>query len=337
MSGTNTLVTGASGFLGMHVLRVLEQRAQAATVLVRSRPSWRDQTATERLGSPSVIEGDLLQSTRWLEQARDFGVRTIVHTAGIVQHSRVNPEPMIEANVRGTLEMVRAAHALGARLVFLSSSGTVGCFRFHDLTADEDALYAEELVARWPYYVSKIRAEREARRLAERLGVELVIVRPPVLLGPDDHRGRSTSYVGKILRHSVPAIPPGGMHFTDVRDVASALVRLTTLRNPRAIYHLPGTASTLADFFRMVTDVSDARMTERSLPRWAAKSLARVGASLPRRPHWLPDPVVLEMSTRFWGLTSLYADELGYAPRAARQTLVDTVNWLQRDPVRRVA
>jgi nucleoside-diphosphate-sugar epimerase len=67
------------------------------------------------------------------------------------------------------------------------------------MTADEEAPFAERLVARWAYYVSKIRAEREARRLAHQLGVELVIVRPPVLLGLDDHNRLSTGCVQKVL------------------------------------------------------------------------------------------------------------------------------------------
>jgi nucleoside-diphosphate-sugar epimerase len=296
--------------------------------LVRDGQAWQALPWRPELGAVTPIVGSPIAPKMWRSRLRSSGVRCIFHTAGLVRHTRESPDEMLALNVQGTLEMVRAAHALRARLVFVSSSGTVGCFESAKDAADEDAPFAEQLVARWPYYASKIRAEREARQLADELGVELVIVRPPVLLGPDDHRHRSTSYVHKVMLRKVPAVPPGGMHFTDVRDVAKALIRLASLPNPKRIYHLPGTASSLRDFFDMVSGVAGSTAIRRPMPRWAALSLAKVGGIGVARPAWLPDPVVLEMSTCYWGLRSKHASELGYAPRPGDATLRDTVSWL---------
>lgn len=329
MIESRVLVTGATGFLGRHLLRALHLRGIPAAVLVRQRAAWHAQTWRAEVGDVAILEGHPLAAEKLCADPLLRGVRTIIHTAGIVHHSRTAPEEMLELNVTGTLQMVQLAKALGARLVFVSSSGTVGCFRFPDMTADEDAPFAERIVSRWPYYVSKMRAERAARRLAEQLGVELVIIRPPVLLGPDDHRRRSTGYVQKVLDGKIPVVPRGGMHFTDVRDTASALVALTEMASPRGIYHLPGTASTLSEFFAVVTEVSGAPFIERPIPRWATLGLAKMAGLVRQRPAWLPDPVVLEMGTCYWGLSSLFAHELGYAPRSGRQTLSDTVSWLR--------
>ena len=123
-----------------------------------------------------------------------------------------------------------------------------------------------------PYYASKIEAERCARALATRIGVELSIVRPPVLLGPGDHRRRSTSYVQKMLDRKIPLVPPGGMHFTDVRDVASALLELAECARPRDVYHLPGTATKLR-----LASASD----DNTVRLWDASSSARL-ALLPQ-------------------------------------------------------
>jgi dihydroflavonol-4-reductase len=326
------LVTGATGFLGRHLLSALHAQAIPAAVLVRRAAAWGTEPWQSEVGAVQVIEGEPLNTASWRSHAALGGVRTLVHAAGMVRHTRSAPEEMADFNVRGTLQMVQLAAHLGARLVFVSSSGTVGCFRSADIRAEEDAPYAEALTGRWPYYASKIRAEREAKALAEKLGVRLSIVRPPVLLGPGDHRRRSTGYVQKVLDGKVPVVPSGGMHFTDIRDVAQALVRLTQIEAPRPVYHLPGTASTLREFFAMVTEVSGAPVVERPLPRWAAIGLAQI-ATLGGKIHpALPDPVVLEMATCFWGLTSLFAHELGYAPRPGRQTLCDTVSWLRANP-----
>lgn len=329
MNERSVLVTGATGFLGRHVLRRLRAAGLPSAVLVRSQSGWHELPWVHEAGDVAVIEGTPLDSERWRGHPGLARVGTIVHTAGIVSHSRVAPEAMMALNIDGTLAMVRLAAALRARLVFVSSSGTVGCFPFQDMTADEGSPYAEPVVSNWPYYVSKIRAEKDATKLAAHLGVELSIVRPPVLLGPDDHRHRSTAYVKKVLQNKVPAVPRGGMNFTDIRDVSAALVRLCQHDKPRPIYHLPGHAMSLREFFDMVIEVSGAKPIRRPMPPWATLGLARVARLTPKRPSWIPDPVVLEMSTRYWGLSSLFAHELGYAPRLARQTLSDTVSWLR--------
>jgi dihydroflavonol-4-reductase len=329
MNEPSVLVTGATGFLGRHLARALRAEGLSSAVLVRQTSSWEAQAWRREAGDVAVVEGHPLDTARWGGEAVLGQVRTIFHTAGIVSHSRSAPEEMMQLNVDGTLAMVRLASSLGARLVFISSSGTVGCFPFKDMSADEDSPYAEPTVSGWPYYVSKIRAEREARRLATHLGVELVIVRPPVLLGPDDHRHRSTAYVRKVLDNKIPAVPRGGMNFTDVRDVASALARLCELERPRPIYHMPGHNLSLREFFDTVIEVSGAKPIRRPMPPWAAFGLAKVAGLSDRRPSWIPDPVVLEMSNFYWGLTSLHAHELGYTLRSARQTLSDTVSWLR--------
>jgi nucleoside-diphosphate-sugar epimerase len=329
MNEPSVLLTGATGFLGRHLLRVLGKKGLGRVVLVRDEQSYQALPWVGEAAGAAVIEGHPLDTERWRAHPALSGVRTIVHTAGIVSHSRRSPEAMQALNVDGTLAMVRLAAALRARLIFVSSSGTVGCFPFKDMTADEGSPYAEPIVSNWPYYVSKIRAERDAKKLAAHLGVELSIVRPPVLLGPDDHRHRSTAYVKKVLENKVPAVPRGGMNFTDIRDVAAALVRLCEIERPRPIYHLPGHAMSLREFFDMVIEVSGAKPIRRPMPPWATAGLARVARLTPKRPSWIPDPVVLEMSTCYWGLSSLFAHELDYSPRLARQTLSDTVSWLR--------
>lgn len=329
MSEPSVLVTGATGYLGRHLLRALCAQGASSAVLVREASGWGAQPWRREAGEVAVVAGHPLDVERWRTHPALPKVRTIFHTAGIVSHSRSAPEEMLKLNVEGTLQMVHLARSLDARLVFISSSGTVGCFPFKDMSADEDSPYAEPTVSGWPYYVSKIRAERDARRLAEHLGVELVIVRPPVLLGPDDHRHRSTAYVKKVLDSKIPAVPRGGMNFTDVRDVSSALAHLVDLERPRPVYHLPGHNMSLREFFDTVIEVSGARPIRRPMPPWAARGLAKVAGLSDRRPSWIPDPVVLEMSNFYWGITSLHAHELGYAPRSARQTLSDTVSWLR--------
>jgi dihydroflavonol-4-reductase len=326
------LVTGATGFLGRHVLGALRRRLPEARllVLVRDRGSWESQAWTGEVGAVEVVEGPLSPSDGWRDDPRLAEVRGIFHLAAVVSHSRAEMEETFRTNVEGTAEMVRLAAHLGCRLLFVSTSGVVSCWPRPGNGAFEEGDFREEVVGRWPYYASKIAAEREARSLAGELGVELMVVRPPVLLGPGDHRFRSTVNVLRVLRGRLPAILRGGMHFADVRDAADAIVAAMLLPSPRPVYHLVGTVSSLEGFFRLVAEAAGVPATWRVLPAGLLRVAARVNRRLGSPLHALPDPVLVEMAGHFWDHRSRYAEaELGYASRDPQETLRDTVAWLR--------
>ncbi len=293
---TRLLVTGASGFLGRHVLSaaMVDTSIESALALVRDRAEWTSMAWTDTLPAVDPLVGGLEDVDRWSADDRLADVDVIVHLAALVDHSRANADRVMRTNVGGTLAMVRLAARMGARLIFLSTSGTVGCFASPTEQADEHAPFCSERVKAWPYYSSKIRAEQEASSLAESLGVELVILRPPVLLGPGDHRGRSTSTVRRVLDRKVPVLFEGGMHFVDVRDVASAILAVARMDGPRPVYHLPGTSSPLADYFRSIAQVAGMEFRARSISNRALHAASRANARLGRFGlSILPDPVLI--------------------------------------------
>jgi nucleoside-diphosphate-sugar epimerase len=322
MSQRPWLLTGASGFLGRHLLQVAAGGGRRVIALVRDPDAWASHEWTRELDVERVV-GSVTDGAAWQERLPALG--GIVHAAAVVRHSRRGPDDMLETNVGGTLAMVDLAAAHGCRVVTLSTSGTVGCFRTPEPRADETAPFCEAEVGSWPYYASKIAAERRARQRAEELGVDLVILRPPVLLGPGDHRYRSTSNVLRFLRGGLPFLVRGGMHFADVRDGARAVLAALERPGARPVYHLPGTECGIEAFFGMLAEVSGVPAPRFVLPfrpaRWIASATSRL--------HVLPDPVVVEMASHYWGASSLFAAELGYKSREPEETLRDTVTWLR--------
>lgn len=329
------LVTGATGYLGRHVLHALcdAYPERKVLALVRHKADWNRLDWTAQLGQVEALEGGVTGSDQWLSDPRLNGLGGIFHLAAIVQHSRRNTSELYETNIEGTLRMVKLAGQHHCRMVFVSTTGTVACFRDPSLKADETAPYIDRVVSRWPYYDSKIKAERKARALAARLGVRLTIIRPPILLGPGDHRFRSTGHVLKYLKRSYPFVLDGGMSFCDIRDAAPAIVAALFHPLARPVYHLPGTDCSIGEFFAMMQQVSGVEPPTQTLPYAALWQLADKAEKLAHaagKHSPLPNPVVIEMAHRWWGVTSLYAkDELGYVSRPPRQTLLDTVQWLR--------
>lgn len=323
------LVTGATGFLGLHVLDSVRLRLPQAKIsaVVRRAETWRTAPHSPRHGDVQVIEASLTETGKiaraWGADSADEP-RAIVHLAASVHHSRRGGQALHADNVAGTKAMVALAHATSARLLFVSTSGTVGCHKDAGHPVTEDAPFCEATVGRWPYYASKIACEKLVQKARLELGLRATIVRPPVMLGPWDHRFRATSLIVRYLRGKLPFYLSGGMHFIDIRDAAAAMTQALTLDAPAPIYHLTGWMGPLRDYFTMLSKVSGVPAPKYRLPNGMATVLAR--ATLGK----LFDPVVIEMGQHHWDLSSSRAHELAFASRPPLTTLGETVAWLRQ-------
>lgn len=319
-------MTGASGFLGRHVLQVLHAEGIPAVALVRDRAAWDAMSWTHALTSVTPLVGSVTAPEAWTGAPEVATLGAVMHLGALVRHARQGADEVYRTNVDGTLALVRTAADRGCRIVFVSTSGTVGCFREPGMRADEDAPYCTAEVARWPYYHSKVLAEQRARALADERGASLVIVRPPVLLGPGDHRFRSTGNLIRFLRGRLPFVVRGGIHYSDIRDAAPALVRAASIDAPHPVYHLTGTICGIEAFFALAAELAGTPPPRYVLPPRLAWWLATIARPL----HVLPDPVVIELASHFWGTTSRWAEaELGYSSRPGRETLAETIAWLR--------
>lgn len=340
MSAGPFLITGATGFLGRHLLAALARELPDTplVVLTRDRASWERITWKPSGPRIAVLEGSIEDSTAWSGAPELVGLQGIFHLAASLVHRRSTALDRERGDIDGAVAMVALAARHGARMVYVSTSGTVGCSTDPSARPDESAPFCEAAVARWPYYRGKIEAERATRAAAEAQGVSLVTLRPPVLLGPDDHKAHSTRHIRRFLDGKLPFVVRGGMHFVDVRDVASALVRAMRHPAPRPVYNLPGHASSIGEFFAQVGAVAGRRPPRVQLPSGVAWWLA----TLLRPLHLLPEPTSVEMASHYWGLSTAHAAaDLGHRPRPARETLEDTVRSLGvsavgagRDPAR---
>lgn len=321
-------VTGGTGFLGEHLVRLLVEDGQKVRVLARSA------TAEDVPPGVEVVAGSVLDDAAVAAAVR--GATGVFHLAGLVEHGRrpARAAAMLDVNVGGTVRVVRAAAAAGAtRVVYASTSGAVAVSRDSSFMGGEDSAYAREVTAGWPYYRTKIAAEEGARAAAARDGVQLVCMRPTLLLGPGDRRLSSCRSVLDLLRRKVPFVPPGGFSMVDVRDVAAAFLAAMKRGRPGEAYLLGAKNMTVAEYFARVEKLSGVAAPRLRVPAPLATALASAATSaLGAFGAWDPslDPVVVEMSQHFWYLDASKATrELGFQPRDPDVTLRDTISWLR--------
>jgi dihydroflavonol-4-reductase len=130
----------------------------------------------------------------------------------------------------------------------------------------------------------------------------------------------------------MPAMPPGGLSFVDVRDVAQALVAAMDRGRPGESYLLGAANWTCRKFFERVADLGDVRAPlitlEKNLFRWGGAAVDLAYRHFGRTPP--VDRASAEMGTHFWYCdSSKAARELGFVARDPSQTLADTVSFLR--------
>jgi dihydroflavonol-4-reductase len=322
---TRTLVTGATGFLGQHLVAELVRRGETGLrVFSQSRPARAAADGVEVLTGSVTSAADVARAVE--------GVDRIYHLAGFVSRKREDAHRMYAVHVDGTRLLCEAARAAGVkRLVVASTSGTVAVSERAEELPDESSPAPVEIIARWPYYASKLYQEETARRACAD-GPELVLVNPSLLLGPGDDRLSSTRDVLSFLARDIQMTPPGGLNFVDVRDVAAALPAAMARGRSGERYLLGGYNWTFAEFFgrleRLTKVAGPLLKGPGKLMVLAAQAQAAVLRKLGRTPAVEPESV--EMARYFWYFESQKArEELGFSVREAAETLHDTVKYLR--------
>src|SRR5947209_5819516 len=208
-----TLVTGATGFIGSHVTRLLLDRGDEVRATVRS------DARAEQLHALGVktIKADI-RDRRAMRRAMR-GVERVFHVAGTTNLSLPRSEAFA-INVEGTRIVLEEALRADVRgVVYTSSVAAIGPAP-RGLSADETNVWDAGRY-RIPYVDSKHEAEVIAIRLVAR-GLPAVIVNPAHVLGPGDAGRSSTVLVRRFLRRQIPAYVDGTINVVGVRDVAAA-------------------------------------------------------------------------------------------------------------------
>lgn len=327
MTTRKVLITGATGFLGSHLVERLltQQGASSLRVLTQAGSAALAARGIEVLRGSVTDPADAAKAVA--------GVDAIYHLAGLVSRRPEDAHRMYEVHVTGTRVLCEAAVAAGVRrMLLVSTSGTIAVSRQPDDQIDEGTPAPVDLIGRWPYYASKLYQEETARRFCgDRL--ELVTVNPSLLLGPGDERLSSTRDVLSFLAREIPICPRGGLNFVDVRDVAAVLPVAMQQGGPGERYLLGGSNWTFAEYFgrlTRMTKVAGPMLKARgSWPLLASRVQAAVYEQLGRKPPI--EPASVEMADHFWYFDSGKARAaLGFVNREATDTLFDTVTYLRR-------
>ena len=275
-------VTGATGFLGSHVARVLSEQGADLRLLVRPTSNLKN---LEGLNAETTT-GDLRDSAS-LEKAIS-GCDTVFHVAADYRLWVKDPAEMYRSNVDGTRAILEAARKNKVRsVVYTSSVATVG-FTGNGRPADEDSpVSLADMIGH--YKRSKFMAEQIALE-AGRSGMRVVTVNPTTPIGEQDVKPTPTGrIVVDFLKGKFPAYVETGLNLVDVRECALGHIAALEKAKTGERYILGGENLTLKQILDKLGAISQRqtpllrRLRGRFCGREYRRSLARPRASRHRR------------------------------------------------------
>jgi dihydroflavonol-4-reductase len=320
-----TLVTGATGFLGSHVARLLVQRGDAVRLLVRPSSSAR---LLEGLSAEHVT-GDLRDAESL--RAAVAGVDTVYHVAADYRLWARDPREIYESNVLGTKNLLGAARRAGvARFVYTSTVATVAVTRNGALPDEATATSLAEMVGE--YKRSKWLAEREALRAAD-AGLAVVIVNPTTPVGPGDAKPTPTGRIlVDFLNGRMPAYVDTGLNFVAVEDAAAGHLLAADRGRVGDRYILGGENLTLKAVLDILSRISGRTAPRVRLPHAVALAAGYADAAfsfVTRREPRIPLEGVRMARHSMIVNTEKARRELGFAPGPVAAALDRAVLWYQ--------
>lgn len=319
-------VTGATGFLGSHVARVLAGQGAELRLLVRPTSNLKNLTGL----NAETATGDLRDPAS-LEKAMS-GCDTVFHVAADYRLWVRDPQEMYRSNVEGTRAILEGARRTGVRrVVYTSSVATMG-FTSNGRPADEDSPVAlADMIGH--YKRSKFMAEQVALE-AGRSGLHVVTVNPTTPVGEQDIKPTPTGrIILDFLKRKFPAYVETGLNLVDVTECARGHIAAVEKGKTGERYILGGENLTLKQILDKLGSISGLSSPSVKLPYFFALAAAVVdetvtGRILGREPRATIDTVRMGRKKMF--ASSAKAErELGWKVVRAENALRRAVDWFR--------
>lgn len=319
-------VTGATGFLGSHVARVLSDQGANLRLLVRPSSNPRN---LEGLKAETAI-GDLRDEAS-LERAMS-GCDAVFHVAADYRLWMRDPNEMYRSNVEGTRAILAAARKNAVRrVVYTSSVATIG-FRNDGQAADEDSpVSLADMIGH--YKRSKFMAEQIAME-AGRSGLHVVTVNPTTPVGEQDVKPTPTGrIVVDFLKRKFPAYVDTGLNLVDVRECAGGHVAALEKGKSGERYILGGENLTLKQILDKLGEITGLPSPRVKLPYFFAFATGVVdelitGRLLRREPRATVDTVRMGRKKMFASCAKAER-ELGWKIVPVTDAMRRAVEWFR--------
>jgi len=323
----STIVTGATGFIGSHIVRKLVERGENVKVLIRKTSN------TKNIDDLNIekVYGDVLNKESLVTAFT--GCNTLFHSAGLVSFKRSDYKRMVDVNVTGAENVLSAAMESGVKkILFTSSVAAIGPETENSLISENTkfSIYDKEI----GYINDKYDAEQVARDYIEK-GLPVTILNPSVVLGPGDVNLSSTASVLWYCKKKFPGYMDGTLNIVDVEDVAEGHILAAEKGKTGERYILANANLTVFEYFKLLEKVSGIKAPGLKIPYLMAYATAFlvervIGKSFPNYTTMDLDSVILS-KFNWYADNGKAVKELGFTPTPVENTLEKTITWFKEN------
>ena len=319
----DVLVTGATGFVGANVARLLVTDGYRVRVLARPASSLQ----ALRGCRVDIFRGDILDPHALAPAVR--GCSMVFHAAADYRLWAKDPQEIYRSNVDGTRCVLEACERADVgRVVYTSSVGTLGLPKDGSPGTEATPVALEDMIG--DYKRSKFLAERVVEEFAAR-GLPVVTVNPSNPIGPWEVKPTPTGrMVLDYLQRRMFATLDTGLNLVHVSDVARGHLLAARLGRIGEKYILGAENLSLSEIFRVLEGITGIRAPRIRMPYGLVYLVALASEGLAHatgRPPRVPLTGVRMARKHMYFSADKAVRELGYFQRPAEQALRDAVDW----------
>ena len=326
------IVTGASGFLGNNIIRMLEHddnaEVRAFVLNGESISSLNNLKCSIYYGD--VTKADTLNSV--FEGSGDAEI-FVIHCAAVVYIKSKYNSRVYDVNVNGTKNIVDKVLEYNAKLIYVSSVHAIPEKSDGNLISEVSIFNPDDVVGL--YAKTKAEAARYVMDSVKDKGLNACIVHPSGILGPYDFsNSHLTALVSEIVRGKLPMCVKGGYDFVDVRDVAKGIIMACDKGKKGECYIMSGEFVSIKKLADLVCDVVGRKRIKVVLPIMIAKIVAPFYEMYYNVKG--KTPLFTKYSLYTLSSNSNFSNEkakrdLGFVTRDITDTVKDMVMWIWGD------
>ncbi|MGB0133127.1 NAD-dependent epimerase/dehydratase family protein [Dokdonella sp.] len=261
------MLTGATGFLGRHLLGCLQAAGVDVAAVVRSRD------AAEELGKQGVFATiGSIEDPGVLREVLSVPTDCIFHVAADTRQWSRYAEEQTRTNIEGTRNVVDAARASGVRRIVHTSSVSAFGQQEDALTESSPRLGRQSWIN---YERTKAIAEELVLEADAGGHVEAIVLNPAHILGPGDTHNWARMFL-MIDQDKLPGVPPGSGAFADVREIAKAQVSAWRLAAHGETFLLGGVQASFLELVQCIARELGRNVPAKTLPAGFLRGYARV-------------------------------------------------------------
>ena len=304
------LVTGATGFVGAHLLYQLAETNEHVRAIYRSEKTIEKVTEVFSLYG---ADASLISKIEWFKAditdvpsmiPAFYGVKKVYHCAAFISFNPKDYREMRKVNIHGTAIIVNLSiDAKVNKICFVSSIASIGNSIYGEPSTEENEWNSQDDNS--GYSITKFGAEMEVWRASQE-GVDVVIVNPGIILGGGFWNAGSGKIFTKIF-HGLKFYTEGKTGFVGVKDVVKTMVFLTnsTIKNERFI--LVSENKSYKEVFFLIADALKKKRPYKRIHRWKMELLWRVSSFLSIITG--KEPLLSKYAAKSANSTSLYTSK----------------------------